>query len=143
MVPRTAREPKYRKNIPHEDMIITGNVTQSTFKYLGNRFVVSFANPCLAGVCLLSKTSPNMHSVIMKRKHCIFPQPSGWVSVGHMRKSRDGWIDSLITYRSKLHLFQGKTARGSGTSHRNPQIRIERNRLGAPKKIYGASWNRF
>ena len=61
------------------------------------------------------------------------------------------WYYQLATYRnistnseaaiivlhairdSKLHAAPSKSARGSGKSHRNPQIRMERNRLGAPK----------
>ena len=33
--------------------------------------------------------------------YIILSPAGGWVSVGHMRKSRDGWIDSLthsLTY---------------------------------------------
>ena len=47
-----------------------------------------------------------------------------------MKKMKD---DDDDEYRHKLHLFQCKSARGSGTSHRNSQILIERDRLWATK----------
>ena len=66
----------------------------------------------------------------------IFPQPPGWVSLRET-SNLASWIDRH-TYRyisrdAKFHAAPIKSARGSGTSHPNRQILIERNRLGATK----------